>query len=280
MNEVIDSAELPLETAKPFSTEAVNKMLWNRYTEKGEYVVLFDVPNIVGLRQERRCDAVAIGMWGSTGHLIHGFEVKVSRGDWLRELRSVKKADPFIEQCDRWWLVTGDAAIAKPDEIPEAWGWMTATRNGLRIQRPAKPLPQDEHRIRRLWAFAMIRKAAEPKGIDSQQYQAMLAKERARIERDAQDRIDREVARAAPHYEELKKQVEDFERDSGMKLGDWRLGNVGKLARQIREMSEHGYGGFTKRLRAQLKELTDLQKRVESALAAIESPALEEGDND
>lgn len=155
------NAELPLEEvkSKPLTAGDVNQMLWNKYTEKGEYVVLFDVPNIVGIRQERRCDAIAIGMWGSTGRLIHGFEVKVSRGDWLREVKDVSKADPFIEQCDRWWLVTGDLSVAKPEEIPAAWGWMNATKTGLRIQRPAQPLPQDETRIRRLWAFALIRRA-------------------------------------------------------------------------------------------------------------------------
>lgn len=278
MNEVVDSAELPLEAEKPFSTEQVNKMLWNRYTEKGEYVVLFDVPDIVGINQRRRCDAVAIGMWQSTDHLIHGFEVKVSRSDWLRELKSVTKADPFIERCDRWWLVTGDASIAKPGEIPEAWGWMAATRSGLRIQRPAKALPQDEHRIKRLWAFALIRRAAE-RDFKGAEFQAELAKQRAQIERDAQWRIDREIANAAPKYESLKKLVDDFERESGMKLGDWRLGNVGKLARQIRELSGHGYGGLKKQLTTQLRELSELQKHVQAALEAIDSPALVEGDN-
>lgn len=44
------SAELPLEERpkdKPFTTSQVNSMLWNKYTEKGEYVLLFDVPNVV-----------------------------------------------------------------------------------------------------------------------------------------------------------------------------------------------------------------------------------------
>lgn len=277
----IDAQESPAEeNGKPFTTAQVNQMLWNKYTERGEYVLLFDVPNIVGTRQERRCDAVALGMWGSTGRLIHGFEVKVSRGDWLRELRDVSKADPFIEQCDRWWLVTGDLSVAKPAEIPDAWGWMTATKTGLRVQRPGRQLAQDETRIKRLWAFALVRRAAERGDINRPEVQAILAKRKAELERDAEARLSHALAESAPAFERLKKQVADFEKASGMKLEDWRLGNVGKLARAITALDADGYRGFNKRLQSQLKELQDLTERTKAVLAAVADPALTEADDE
>lgn len=273
--------ELPLEPkAKPFTTPEVNQMLWNKYTEKGEYVLLFDVPNVVGVRQERRCDAVAIGMWGSTNRLIHGFEIKVSRSDWLREVKDVSKADPFIEQCDRWWLVTGDASIAKSEEIPEAWGWMTATRTGLRIQRPAKPLPQDEERIRRLWAFALIRRAAERGDVSSSEFQAALQKHRVELDRRAESELKRAIEGAAPAFERLKEKVQAFEDASGMKLEDWRLGNVGKLARKLHTISDDGYGSFTRTLRGQLGQLKVLTERIQEALDALSDPALPDDGED
>src|SRR5271170_5898795 len=183
-----DAAELALEDpADSFQTPAINQMLWNRYTDKGEYVFLFDVPNIVGTNSTRRCDGIALGMWGSTGRLIHGFEVKASRSDWLREVKDVSKADPFIEQCDRWWLVTGHLSIAKPEEIPDAWGWMVATKSGLRIQRPARPLPTD-HNLKRLWAFALIRVAADRGDPKSTEFQAILNKATAEIARSEKAR--------------------------------------------------------------------------------------------
>lgn len=276
------SAELPLEEAKSkaFTTPEVNQMLWNKYTDKGEYVLLFDVPNVVGVRQERRCDAIAIGMWQSTGRLIHGFEVKVSRSDWLREVKDVSKADHFIEQCDRWWLVTGDISVAKPEEIPEAWGWMTATKTGLRIQRPAKPLPQDETRIKRGWAFALIRRAAERGDANSPEFQAQLAKHREQESRRAKDTLDREIARIVPQYEVLQKKVDKFEQDSGMKLDDWRLGNVGKLARKLHAISDDGYRGFNRMLQDQIRSMESLVKNMREALEAVGDPALTENEND
>jgi len=274
--------ELALDDAKgkPFTTGNVNQMLWNRYTEKGEYVVLFDVPNVVGTKQERRCDAIAIGMWGSTGRLIHGFEIKTSRSDWLREVKDVSKADPFIEQCDRWWLVTGDMSISKPEEIPEAWGWMNATKTGLRIQRPAKPLPQSEVHIKRLWAFALIRRAAERGDINSPEFTAALQRHRDEVERRAEGRIKAETARAVPELERLRERVETFEKDSGMKLDDWRLGNVGKLARTLHAISGDGYRGFTAQLERQLLALESLVNGTRKTLAAVEAPASNGDDDD
>jgi hypothetical protein len=282
MDPVAQAPELALENStKAFNTPEVNQMLWNKYTDKGEYVVLFDVPNIVGIKQERRCDAIVIGMWGSTGRLIHGFEIKTSRGDWLREVKDVSKADPFIEQCDRWWLVTGNIAVAKPEEIPAAWGWMNATRTGLRIERPPHPIVQDETRIRRLWAFALIRRAAERNGPNSTEFKTALERCRKEAEERADREIELRVAQMSPDYEALKKRVEEFEKSSGMKLNDWRLGNVGKLARTIHALKEDGYGGFTKRLQDQLRELHGLRKKTQEALDAVGDPALApENDND
>lgn len=278
------NAELPLEDdskAKPFTTAQVNSMLWNKYTEKGEYVLLFDVPNVVGTRQERRCDAVALGMWQSTGRLIHGFEIKVSRADWLREVKDVSKADHFMAQCDRWWLVTGDHSIAKSEEIPDAWGWMTATRTGLRIQRPPKPLHADAEQMKRLWAFALIRRAADRGDINAPELQAILAKNRAEVDRRAEEHIKSVLAGSAPAFERLKKEVADFETASGMKLTDWRLGNVGKLARKLNSIAEDGYSGFTNQLTGQLRALKLLQKSIAEALAAVGDPALlKENEND
>lgn len=279
----MSTAELPLEEetkSKPFTTGDVNQMLWNKFTEKGEHVFLFDVPNVVGLRQERRCDGVAIGMWESTGRLIQGFEVKVSRSDWLREVKDVTKADHFIEQCERWWLVTGDISVAKPEEIPEAWGWMNATKTGLRIQRPARQLREKEPHIKRGWAFALIRRAAERGDINAPEVQAILRKHREENDRSAKEKIEREIARSAPKLFELQKKVDEFEKASGMKLDDWRLGNVGKLARHIHAISEDKYSGYTKLLQGQLRALDQLSKETRECIDAFGSPELLEKDDE
>lgn len=88
----------------------------------------------------RTADAIAIDLWPSSGNLIHGFEVKVSRSDWLTELRDPAKADAIRRYCDHWWLVVPDAHIAH-DGLPDGWGMLAVSTDGrLRQRRPAPKL--------------------------------------------------------------------------------------------------------------------------------------------
>lgn len=86
----------------------------------------------------RVADAVAVDLWPSSGNVMHGFEVKVSRSDWLTELRDPTKHEPIAQFCDHWWLVVPDAKIAH-DGVPDGWGLLAVTKNGrgLRVHRPA-----------------------------------------------------------------------------------------------------------------------------------------------
>jgi hypothetical protein len=265
------SAELPLEDdpKAKFTTADIESMLWNRYTEKGEHAVIFNVPNVVGVGQSRRCDAVAIGMWQSSGRLIQGFEIKVSRSDWLREVKAVDKADPFIERCDKWWLVTADVAIAKSEEVPDAWGWLTATKSGLRVQRPARQLPQDPHKIDRLWAFALIRRASE-RQCGGPEWEAALKKERDQYERRLADEVERLKHRDRHDVAaKLQERIDRFEKASGMSLDDWKLGNVGKLAAHMHHVYDEGWGSYTKVIERQRSELAKMVENHDSLLAAL-----------
>ncbi|WP_066041949.1 hypothetical protein [Herbiconiux solani] len=95
----------------------------------------------------RTADFIAIDGWESKRHVVHGHEVKVSRSDWLTELRDPEKAEAFRPYCDYWWLVASDARVAKLDELPTGWGLMVRSESGvLRVTKQARkidrlPLP-------------------------------------------------------------------------------------------------------------------------------------------
>jgi hypothetical protein len=82
-----------------------------------------------GTYAEATADAVVIGNWPSSGYEIAGFEVKVSRSDWLNELKDPNKAEHIKKYCHRWWLVIADMDMVKPGELPDGWG-MKAVTNG------------------------------------------------------------------------------------------------------------------------------------------------------
>lgn len=79
---------------------------------------------------------------------LHGHEVKVSRSDWLTELRDPTKSHTFSRYMHHWWLVVSDASIVKPGELPEGWGLMVKSGSVLRAKVKAprltpEPIPTD-----------------------------------------------------------------------------------------------------------------------------------------
>lgn len=94
----------------------------------------------------RTCDALALSLYTSTGFALYGHEVKVSRSDWLRELKDPSKADAFKRYCERWWLVASEG-VARPDELPDGWGLLVVKNGRCRaaVQAPKleyEPMPR------------------------------------------------------------------------------------------------------------------------------------------
>jgi hypothetical protein len=80
--------------------------------------------------------------YGST-LAFHGHEVKVSRSDWLTELRDPEKSAAFRRYMHHWWLVVPEAAIVKPGELPEGWGLIVKSGDKLRVKVKAPRLTPD-----------------------------------------------------------------------------------------------------------------------------------------
>jgi hypothetical protein len=108
---------------------------WNgngiRYT-RAEHVKI-----ATGFEASRICDYMALDLWTgygvNRGPKLHGHEVKVSRSDWLTELRDPEKADAFAVYCDFWWLAVADRSIVRDGELPEGWGLMVASGRSMRV---------------------------------------------------------------------------------------------------------------------------------------------------
>lgn len=78
-------------------------------------------------------------LWGSR-QSVHGFEVKVSRSDWLTELRDPEKAEAWARYCHYFWLVAASKDIVR-DDLPEGWGLLVPHGASLRVVR--KPVRRD-----------------------------------------------------------------------------------------------------------------------------------------
>lgn len=70
---------------------------------------------------------------------VHGFEVKVSRADWLTEHRTDgKKSETWRRYCDYWWLVVPNPKIIKPGELPDGWGLLAGEKQLRTVMKPAR----------------------------------------------------------------------------------------------------------------------------------------------
>ncbi len=258
------------------TTPGLQDLLAAKYP-RDRYALFFDVPDNVGTNQRRRADAIAVGCWNSVGHLVEGFELKVSRSDWLREVSSVNKSDPFIERCDRWWLVTSSPTIAKLEEVPACWGWMAATKGGLRVQRPAARLPQDDDRLNRLFVIGLLRKLQESL-TNSPEVRQLVESVRKDAESRLDERVQSAVSRISRSATEAEARIEKFEKAAGFKLEDWRFGKAGTVIRQLSELSYKGEWrtALAEELQSQEKALTTHLEHLRAAQAILAKPLSEE----
>lgn len=159
----MQSTKSKTEPAKLKSASEVIAALRKRY-DPPAWVLLENVSNGTGGAARRWSDALAMSVWPSRGLHVHGFEVKVSRNDLVRELKNPEKAEEVARYCDFWWIAVGDASIAKAEELPATWGLLVPmTIKGevvsMRVMKEATPLvPQA---IDRPFLAAVLRRTAE-----------------------------------------------------------------------------------------------------------------------
>ncbi len=87
-----------------------------------------------------RCDAIYIGFTSTSGRIMVGHELKVSRADWRHELDQPGKADTWADDCHAWYVVAPSVEIVRPEELPVDWGLMIpSTRSKTRMEIAVKP---------------------------------------------------------------------------------------------------------------------------------------------
>ena len=131
--------DLPALTERDM-VKALHAYYGARHGNGRRYAVAAQVRSHAGFDARRTADYVAMDLWPSKGLLLHGHEIKVSRSDWLTELKHPEKAAEFIPYMNCWWLVVSDRSIVRDGELPEGWGLMAMSGPCLRIVKQAKRL--------------------------------------------------------------------------------------------------------------------------------------------
>ena len=114
-----------------------------------------------GAGVSRTLDAMAMSLWPSRGLELHGFEIKVSRHDWKRELSKPAKAEAMASRVHRFWIAA-PLGIVELEDLPPTWGLYEVDDKGQLFQsRPAPRLDPPEP----TWLFlaAILRRSSEEK---------------------------------------------------------------------------------------------------------------------
>lgn len=211
-------------------TSDLYKMLRARHDPQA-WALLFEVADATGARQQRWADAVAMGLWPSRGLNLHGYEVKASRTDWLKELKTPAKAEAICQFCDYWWLVVADKCIVHDGELPATWGLLAPNKKGVltTIKEAPKlsPVPID-----RQFLAALLRAAAKPcVAMDRER----LNEEYSRGHKDEEASSGRIAARATESLQSLQNKVNDFEAAAGFRIDSWnhKADAVGRIVRDV-----------------------------------------------
>lgn len=164
----------------------------------------------------RYADAVAVNLWKSRGYSIVGFEIKVSRGDWQRELKKPDKAESSVFQfCDRWYIVA-PAGVIKDGELPPTWGHLEVHPSKL-VERVAAP-KLDPAPVDRAFFASLMRRGYETLDAVSMLKQRQAIDE-AKAEVEA--RVQKEIDMRTRDYQRLQKAIAEWEAATGLKFNPY-----------------------------------------------------------
>ena len=88
-----------------------------------------DAPTGVSVVGDQRIDLFALNVWPSSGHERVAYEIKVSRSDWLRELKDQDKSLAARLLANRF-VIAAPVGLVKRSELPEGWGLVEVRDDG------------------------------------------------------------------------------------------------------------------------------------------------------
>lgn len=249
------------------SSSNIRRLMERKFCQP-EWALFHEVGEATGVGQ-RRADAVAVNLWESRGLTIHGFEVKVSRADWLRELRNPAKAEAIMKHCDHWWIVA-PAGVVAVGELPPTWGHYSVDGRGFNCSVKAPKLPNGHVDEVRPFLAALIRRVGQA---DDAEIQRKVREETEVIRARATEDAARQARERTSSYDGLKAQVDAFEKKAGIRILDYGGGDA--LGRAVALVQKVGTEETYRTVSGLQTMIAEMSKRLADALAAFKNGGTE-----
>lgn len=235
-----------------------------------EFAVFFEVANKTG-GATRYADAIAMNLYQSRGLALHGFEIKVSRGDWLSELKNPAKAEEISKFCDHWWIVAPDGLV-QLKELPSTWGLLTCKNGKLRQAVRAPKLNAEP--LSRQFIAALLRRSSE---MDEADLKAAIAKEVNKVQVDYRLKLEEQSNNTRALNGRYIKRLEEIKELTGLDLMTHTPSR--DIADAINLVLKAGVLGTFSSLARAKSQIDMVQKQIDEAFQAF-SPKETEVHND
>ena len=237
-----------------------------------EFAFFSELSSGTGTHHRRTADAVAMNTWPSRGLEFIGFEIKVHRSDWLRELEQPEKAEEIASRCDRWYVVVSDDGIVRPGELPPTWGLMVPRGKGLVVTKEAPKLEPKEWG--RPFVAALLRRAATSSATATDLATAELAGyEKGHFAGVEETKRDRDYNQK--EFEELRERVAEFDAATGLSFR--YLYNIKTKGAGIKAFLDASPAVLLGGLVGNRNILTRLAERTTEAIQALEQQVASTG---
>lgn len=258
--ELITEVAPAVDDGKPVvaNTPALRQALRNRYAAP-EWALMEEVAPATG-GGTRYADGVAVNLWSSRGHSIHGFEIKASRSDWLRELKDPSKAEPVFRYCDHWFIVA-PRGIVKEGELPPTWGLLEMRSDGLLVAKTHAPKLEAQP-VSRAFFASMMRRGYE---LLDRAAERKISEARMTARNEMNDEVARRVKDSTRELDELRKQLAALKEETGIEISRYSgpPKDIIKLAQKLQHVG--GYYGSGDGLAG----LTSLADRLDQAAKTV-----------
>jgi len=139
--------------------ETLVNLLRDRYPLP-EWATFTELRNATGLAYTGAIDVAAFNVWPSGAGRRVACEIKMSRGDFMRELEQPAKRRWAAENFQETYFVTS-LGVCEPTEIPEKWGLLTTTKKGDKLRRILVPTYRDLGDPDYLTVLTLLRRVCE-----------------------------------------------------------------------------------------------------------------------
>lgn len=237
--------------------------------------VLREVRNGTGYsRQDRSADALVVSLWPSRGIWFAGVEVKVDRGDWLRELKDPAKSAEIQKWCGYWWVAAPEGVV-KEGEMPETWGWLELASGQVVVRKHAQKL--DAEALSPAFVAAILRRQADAADRARSGIRAELLAEMNIEATPTEETLRRDVenwksahAQLKSRLDTLEAKVSEFHAASGVSIDNGYERNIGAAFAIAQQIVGGGYSQNFDVLAKTLDKLSS-QLREVRAQATVET---------